>query len=367
MAPTKRPKTRAENLTQKALKPHPSIGGGHAYGQEFRDLAQHISGMGLENYPLFHVLRQLHLYPSRRTTARWRARLQERGNYRRFVRQGNHRASVLVGIDALNLVVYRSIFPKATAAELNAFLFRAQLARGENYPRFFSPSQITRAEDRLGLSRKRGSTTAYQALLPINLIRQWNYKNQNYPHGVADIPIEDMIDLDEAAVYVETANRSDGKAYIGVRVREEGPYNHSNKFTLTAAIAGNAAGDRWFQLEKKAGTTVIDFLDFVRMIIDEIGDGTPGNRRCFTMDNLLAHKHPLVVNEILFRGHRIAFRSPYYAVDGPVEYFFNTLQNGLTIRLHDVENEADLMDMVNFIIGDIDDFQEYFRNVFGYN
>jgi len=65
MAPTKRPKTRAQNLTVKALKPHPSTGGGHGYGQEFRDMAQMISDMDLENVPLFVQLRFLHLYSSK--------------------------------------------------------------------------------------------------------------------------------------------------------------------------------------------------------------------------------------------------------------------------------------------------------------
>ena len=109
------------------------------------------------------------------------------------------------------LAYWRSIWPKSTHAEMNTLLFNSQLARGEPNPRFFSPSQLSRAEDRLGLSAKRASTTAYQALLPRNITKRWIYWNCNYPAGIADIPKDDWIDYDEAAIFVETANRKSGK------------------------------------------------------------------------------------------------------------------------------------------------------------
>ena len=77
----------------------------------------------------------------------------------------------------------------------------------------------------------RGSTTAYQALLPRNLARIYVYWHSLYPAGIADIPKDDWIDFDEAAIFVKSCNRKSGKSFIGVRVREEGPYNHSEKYT----------------------------------------------------------------------------------------------------------------------------------------
>lgn len=146
MVATKKPRRRRP-LTQTLVphQPHPSIGQGFAYGQDTRDMAMIVRAMGLEEHPTFNALRGMYHFPSKRTTRRWRQRLQDRGTTRRFHRQGNRRAAVLVGTDALNLVLFRSIFPKSTAAQLNAMLFRAQLGRGEQFPRFFSPSQITRA------------------------------------------------------------------------------------------------------------------------------------------------------------------------------------------------------------------------------
>ena len=72
----------------------------------------------------------------------------------------------------------------------------------------------------------------------------WVYWNRDYPAGVRNIPREEWIDLDEAGIFVETANRLSGKTIIGVRAREEGPYNHSEKFTLTMAISGGLDGMR---------------------------------------------------------------------------------------------------------------------------
>ena len=46
-------------------------------------------------------------------------------------------------------------------------------------------------------------------------------------------------------------------------MREEGPYNHSEKFTLTMAISGDANGERWYEFERKTGTTVFDTYNFI--------------------------------------------------------------------------------------------------------
>ena len=94
------------------------------------------------------------------------------------------------------------------------------MARNEPNPRFFHPSHITRAEDILGLSNKRGSTTGYQALLPRVLALRWMYWHMPYPFGIANIPNDDWIDIDEAGIFVETANRPSGKTYTRLRVRE---------------------------------------------------------------------------------------------------------------------------------------------------
>ena len=60
------------------------------------------------------------------------------------------------------------------------------------------------------------------------------------------------------------------------------------------------------------------------------------------MDNLNSHKHPLVLNEILNRGHKCVFRAPYWAVDGAIEYVFNTMNTMLMIHYNELRTIGDL-------------------------
>ena len=115
----------------------------------------------------------------------------------------------------------------------------------------------------------------YQALTPHVLARCWAYWNLPYPFGIADIPKNDWIDSNDSAIFVETANCKAGKAPIGTRVRQSGPYNHTEKFTLTLAISGDAYGKGWADFEWKSGTTVDDCYNFILRILESIGPGTP--------------------------------------------------------------------------------------------
>ena len=136
------------------------------------------------------------------------------------------------------------------------------------------------------MTRKAGSTTAHQAYLPINILKRWAYWNLPYPFGIADIRVEDLIDLDECGLFVETADKSIGKAYVGNRVRQEGNYQKSEKWTLLLAIAGSALAERWALMWLDGGTTGDRMIECIQLILNDIGVGTPARRRCFIMDNL---------------------------------------------------------------------------------
>jgi hypothetical protein len=75
------------------------------------------------------------------------------------------------------------------------------------------------------------TTTARQANLPQNIAKFNQHKNKNYPCEVADSNREDLIDWDECAIFLESANRSYGKVFVGKDLNEAGPH---------AAIARNA-------------------------------------------------------------------------------------------------------------------------------
>ena len=90
-------------------------------------------------------------------------------------------------------MLFRGAFPKATAAdEVAAFIFRNTL---KHNPRVFSPSQITYAEDSIGLTRKRGSTSAIQAFSPENIMRRNMFWTMEYPFGVVGVPTMSLIDV----------------------------------------------------------------------------------------------------------------------------------------------------------------------------
>ena len=164
----------------------------------------------------------------------------------------------------------------------------------------------------------------------------------NYPFGIADIDPRKVIDLDEAAGSVDGANRSCGTCLIGNRAREVGPYSKSEKVTLLMAVSGDPMNpDRWFEIWNEGGTTIARFYAFMERIIGDIGQGTHGNRFCFTMDNLDSHTNGAVQALIFNAGHRIVFRAPYHPVDGTIEYIFNVVQCALCIRLRGIKNTDD--------------------------
>ena len=65
---------------------------------------------------------------------------------------------------------------------------------------------------------------------------------------------------------------------------------------------------------------------------------------------------------ILAAGHRIVFRAPYYPVDGPIEYVFNTIQGLLRIRNDQITDGNSLVQEKNVAIGAIPTFEPYFIN-----
>jgi hypothetical protein len=180
MAPIRSLKSRPARATARKALPHPSRGGTRGYGQDMRlaIVHSHLNGDNLSDHAAVRRLQDQNLIPSDRTKKRWIRRYGELGHARPFVMQGNQRATVLRGLAAVNLALYRCALPHAMASEVNAFLFNASgFPPGER--RLYDPSQITRAEDRLGLTKKVGSITAYQAKQPRNIMRRQNYWNDS--------------------------------------------------------------------------------------------------------------------------------------------------------------------------------------------
>ena len=353
------------NQTRRDATPHPSTRSGQPYSQDMREMAMTLMANGTINEPAIQQLRNQNQFPSVTTIRRWVQLEQELGHHRACRRNGNTTASTLRGHDLVLLSLYRVVHPKAQIAEINAFLYRCNF--GNPTFRFYSPSQISKAESILDLRQKRGSTTAYQAYLPINIMKRWRYFNLPYPLGIADICKQDMIDCNEAGVFLETSNRGTGKAHKTVRVISRGPYSKTEKWNLMLGVSGEEGGvenpsRRWRTLWLRGGTTIVRVLEFVNLVLADIGHGTPQRRYCFTMDNLSAHKNQAVAALIHGHGHRLVFRAPYYPMDGPIEYIFNTLQGLLRSNMHNINDSATLLNEIGNAIGVMDDFSPYFLN-----
>jgi hypothetical protein len=263
---------------------------------------------------------------------------------------GNHAPSVFTDEDRFLLLTFRIAWPKANADEVRTFIWT-----NSSGARLYTRAQVGDEETAFGLTRKRASTTAHQAFTPRNLLRRRLWWSLPPPLGVVGLPRPLLLDTDEAGLFLKYVNRPSGKAYVGVRVREPGPYGHTEKWTLILTVS--PCGRKWFRFKKEAGTTTAVFNAHVRRVAvslpDPLSVPPAGPSRTFMWDNLNSHLSAVVTNTVYAAGHTIMTRAPYRPCDGPIEYVFNQLQQELTKRLYLVKNDADLVREVTNIVMNI--------------
>jgi hypothetical protein len=74
-----------------------------------------------------------------------------------------------------------------------------------------------------------------------------------------------------------SSDRSWGKAYVGKCVRQPGAYGRDTKINLLLAISGDDVDRyRWSEHWTGEGTTGVRMINFIRRIINDIGQGTAG-------------------------------------------------------------------------------------------
>lgn len=129
MVATKNPPIRPPPQTFARELPHPSNFNSHAYNLEMRQMALDVRAHGLDNHPVVAGMRIRRKIPSKRSVRRWLKQVRDVGSLERCLRN-NGSKPLLRGIDLFRIAFYRQCFPKCTHAELNAFLFNAQLADG---------------------------------------------------------------------------------------------------------------------------------------------------------------------------------------------------------------------------------------------
>jgi|APIni6443716594_1056825.scaffolds.fasta_scaffold1969513_1 hypothetical protein len=77
---------------------------------------------------------------------------------------------------------------------------------------------------------------------------------------------------------------------------------------------------------------------------------------------LFISRNVLIQQVIRNAGHRVLYRAPYYAVDGPIEYIFNTIQQALTLALYRITDENGLCQEIYAIVAGIMSFASYFEH-----
>ena len=347
--------------THRSQVQHASLGLGKPYPRETRDIViwRHTNGLPRTD-PVLRLMQASKEYPCDRTISRYILQYRAVVHVIPFRRTGNNRAQRDVkGTDLISLALHRSIRPKSRIYEVKAFVHMVNPANA-----VYSDSQICRAEARLGLTRKKGSTTAFQAYLPINVLKRQNYFRMDYPGGIANIDPRDVIDIDEAGIHLESQDRSFGKTVEGDRCDQAGHYNRSERLNTLLGISGDdAIASRWVNTWSGEGTTLFRFSTFLDEVLNDLDVRFPGRVFCFVMDNLNTHKHPHIVGMIHNRGHRLIYRAPYYAIDGAIEYVFNTLHSLLEVMYNRISNMQDLETAVEDCIRSMTTFVPYFKHV----
>ena len=104
---------------------------------------------------------------------------------------------------------------------------------------------------------------------------------------------------------------------------------------------------------------------FIERVCDWLDENRPTRVFCFTLDNLNVHANVFILNLITSRGHRYLFRAPYWSVDGPMEYVFNTFHVKLLLFFREIEDLDELRNALNQIIAQLspNGFDPYFFHV----
>ena len=120
----------------------------------------------LQPSPEMMLLQEQKKFPSLSTCKRWLFQQLLLGHVRPMRHTGNRQSTrEITGMVLVHLAFYRAVRPHARIYEVKAYLSN----RFPNIPPY-SDSQISRAEARLGLSRKKASKTSKHAYTAENIL-----------------------------------------------------------------------------------------------------------------------------------------------------------------------------------------------------
>mmetsp|Transcript_21310 Transcript_21310/g.46250 ORF Transcript_21310/g.46250 Transcript_21310/m.46250 type:complete len:251 (+) Transcript_21310:345-1097(+) len=214
-----------------AEAPHPRRGGsrGYPHSERIRMLDMWKKGMPVPKDMLSSI-------------RRWAKRPVP------FEMTGGVKSSSMTGHHRFLLAIFKKIYPQASRKECAAFVAVHSVNN-----QVFTDMDISRALKDMNMTRKKASTTAYQAFTPKNLHLHFRFWTYSFPAGIIGVRRKDLLDVDEMALQLEDANVNYGHAVRNCRVRKIGNYGRGKKkITIIMAIE---AGDPDPRLANQMGST----------------------------------------------------------------------------------------------------------------
>lgn len=167
---------------------------------------------------------------------------------------------------------------------------------------------------------------------------------RSFVHHLRTIPMEDIVSVDEAAVYIDDMPRvgwgKRGKRLITKLGRQA---RKPRRVTLLMAIGCNGVVG-WRTLEGSANTTV--FTEFIASLLDKL------NGKTIIMDNVAFHKSNVVAQAVSQAGARLLFTPPYSPCCNPVEMAFSVIKQAYRAKWTEGVSIAQRKDDLSRSIGD---------------
>ena len=189
--------------------------------------------------------------------------------------KGDRSNETIVGADQFLAVICVTIWPDSTTDDISTFIYNEG---GSVYTR----SQVSKRLKEMEITRKAGSTEAYEAFMPHNVLRAELFWTRPSPLGVVSIERRRFIDVDKFGMCLNKCNRKRGYSVSFFRLRKPGHYARTAKLTV---LLGIEPGDpqipdhmdgilertrRWVWVLQNHGITIKVFHDFINEICTDI-------------------------------------------------------------------------------------------------
>ena len=261
------------------------------------------------------------------------ATLASRASFARWRNDMFRKTQTVVDEDLFLLVVHLMAYPTASNDEIRRFIFK----EGRN-------------------------RSLYSRVVAENLVREELFWTTPFPTGVKSIPIDELVDIDEASLTIEPFKRAYGRSYLGTRVSQQGPFDVTKtNWNCMCAITGRSDQIVHSEITQENGCT-LTYIRFMRSLIARLKHNWPGVRFTILLDNVRFPCSDTVALMVHMAGYRIVPRPKYRPNHGPIEYIFCQLEAVLARRMYNVQNHADLYTNVREVLSNIHGIRNTFTH-----